>query len=103
MGDSHLACRARGHFPKGSETICKVSPLANTTCAHTAFVLILWPPRTLLMESLLFLGCLIAICAIAAWTIANDKRETPFDADTKVPNAAAREKAPRRSRFFSKP
>jgi hypothetical protein len=54
------------------------------------------------MESLLFLGCLIAICAIAAWTVTNDKRENPFGAENKVPNATAREKAPARSRFFRK-
>ena len=54
------------------------------------------------MESLLFLGCLVAICAVAAWTIANDKREDPFGTDTKGPNADAREKVLPRSRFFSK-
>jgi hypothetical protein len=55
------------------------------------------------MESLLFLGCLAAICAVAAWTIMNDKRENPFGAENKGPNASASEKAPRRSRFFRKP
>lgn len=52
------------------------------------------------MESLLFLACLVAICAIAGWTIANDKREDPLGADTRVPNATAREKGQRSSRFF---
>ncbi|MGE3332906.1 MAG: hypothetical protein AB7I36_04635 [Rhodospirillaceae bacterium] len=55
------------------------------------------------MESLLFLGCLAAICAIAAWTIKNDKRENPFGAQNKSPNAKPGEKAPHRSRFFRKP
>ncbi|MGE4062930.1 MAG: hypothetical protein AB7E79_06140 [Rhodospirillaceae bacterium] len=53
-----------------------------------------------ILESLLFIGCLGAICAIAAWTISNDKRENPYGAETKGPNAGGREKAPGRSRFF---
>jgi hypothetical protein len=52
------------------------------------------------MESLLFLACLVAICLVAGWTVAKEKRENPFSAETKRPNAAAREKAPLRSRFF---
>lgn len=52
------------------------------------------------MESLLFLGCLVAVCVIAAWTVAKDKQKTPLGAETKGANAPAREKAPQRSRFF---
>lgn len=55
------------------------------------------------MESLLFLGCLVAICLIAAWTITNDKRENPFGTDNKGANAKPGEKALHRSRFFHKP
>jgi hypothetical protein len=52
------------------------------------------------MESLLFFACLVAIFIVAGWTVATDKRENAFGAETKRPNAAAREKAPDRSRFF---
>lgn len=62
------------------------------------------------MESLLFLGCLAAICVLAMWTVKNDKREDPLAARfgartraaTKATNATAGEKAPGPSRFFRK-
>lgn len=54
------------------------------------------------METLLFFAFLLAICAVAAWTVKNDKPEIPLRANAKLPNAAAREKAPYRSRFFTK-
>lgn len=52
------------------------------------------------METLLFLACLLAICAVVVWTVKNDKPKIPLSVKAKVPNAAAREKAPARSRLF---